>query len=210
VSPAVAGNVCAMERSEPTAPQPANPDFGPHNVLAVLPDLEAARAAIADLEHAGVEGNTISVLGRAVDEATEPETRRDEGSEADSAATGHVARRAGVGAAAGAGAGGVAGLIGGAVMFGIPGIGPAIGAGIWAATLGGAAAGAGVGFAAGGIGAAKESEAWAVTFEAVENHKVVVGVHSDDAALVERAAEVLREHGPERLEEFDAEGERRL
>ena len=199
-----------MSDSEPTAPQPTNPDFGTHNVLAVLPDLDAARAAIADLEHAGIEGNAISVLGRAADEATDPETRRDEGQEADSAATGHVARRAGVGAAAGAGVGGAAGLIGGAAMFGIPGIGPAIAAGIWATALGGATAGAGVGFAAGGIGAAKESEAWAVTFEAVDDHKAVVGVHAEDPAVVERAAEVLREHGPERLEEFDAEGERRL
>jgi hypothetical protein len=200
----------SMSDEQVPAPEPASPDFGTYNVLAVLPDADAARAAIADLEHRGVEGNAISLLGRAEQEATNPQASRGEGQEADSAVAGKVARGAGTGAAAGAGVGGLAGLIGGAVVFGIPGIGPAVAAGIWASTLGGATAGAGVGFTAGGILSAKESEAWQLTFEAVGDHKVVVGVHAEDAEVVDTATEVLRGHDPQRLEHFDVEGARRL
>jgi hypothetical protein len=67
-----------------------------------------------------------------------------------------------------------------------------------------------VGFTAGGIASVRQSEAWTLTFEAVGDHKAVVGVHADDPEVVERAAEVLQGHNPERLERFDVEGARRL
>jgi hypothetical protein len=43
-----------------------------------------------------------------------------------------------------------------------------------------------------------------------ETDKGVLGVHSTDAEVVEQATEVLRGHDPERVEQFDVEGARRL
>ncbi len=188
--------------------EPRQPNFGPHNVLAVLPDLEAARAAIADLEHAGIEANSISLLGRAAEDAAAPDLEQQE--QMDQAVVGDTARTAGKSAAAGAGIGGLAGFVAGAAAFGIPGIGPAVGAGIWATVLGGATAGAGVGFTAGGVASVKESEAWHLTFGSVREGKAVVGVHGEDADMVNEAGEILRRHDPERVEEFDVAGARRV
>ncbi|HWB70791.1 MAG TPA: hypothetical protein VG452_01110, partial [Egibacteraceae bacterium] len=112
------------------------------------------------------------------------------------------------GAAAGSAVGGTVGFLAGLAAFGVPGIGPALGAGIWATTLGGAAAGGGVGLAAAGYARIKESEAWALTHDQVSNGHVVVGVHSDDEDEVVRAAQVLSDHGPQDLNYFDAHGNR--
>jgi hypothetical protein len=179
--------------------------FAEHNVVASLPDMEAAREAIAALEHAGIEANNISLLGPAAEEA-EARTATSAGEEAEREFAADAARSAGVGAAAGAGVGGAAGFLAGAAAFGIPGLGPAIGAGIWATTIGGAVAGAGVGFTAGGVGGVKESEAWALTYENVQHGRVMVGVHSDEPDQVDRAEAVLQDANPLQIRTFDRRG----
>lgn len=197
-----------MSDEQTPAPQPARPDFDAHNVLAVVDGLDAARAAIADLERHGVESNAISVLGHAVDDASGSDAQQHRAG--DAAVVSIAARGAGKGAAAGAGVGGLVGFAVGLVSFGVPGFGPVLGAGIWASALAWAGAGAGVGLTAGGIAAVKQSEAWQLTFAAVRDSKAVVGVHAPDRATVAKAAGVLRDHDPERLHAFDVDGARRL
>jgi hypothetical protein len=181
------------------------PAFAAYNVAAVFGDMEAARAAIESLELAGVEANNISLLGRAGEEATaRSSTSAGEESEREFAAD--AAKSAGTGAAVGAGVGGLTGFLAGAAAFGIPGIGPAVGAGIWATTIGGAAAGAGVGFTAGGVSGVKESEAWALTYENVSEGRVMVGVHSEEPDQVNTAEEVLQGADPIQICTFDRSG----
>jgi hypothetical protein len=194
--------------SESPTTSPTAPDFAEHNVLAVFPDLEAARDVIADLEGRGVDGNKISLLGRRAEEAADPSSRGP--GEQDAAMAADAGKSAGVGAAAGAGVGGALGFVAGAAAFGIPGIGPAVGAGIWATTLGGAAFGTGVGLLQGGIAGVKESEAWQLTYDSVKEGRVVLGVHAQDPDLIATAEEVLREHGGTEISRFDVEGARRV
>jgi hypothetical protein len=193
---------------EQPATAPTAPDFAEHNVLAIFPDLETVRDVIAGLEGRGVDGNKISLLGRRAEEAAEASTR--ETGEQDAAMAADAGRSAGVGAAAGAGVGGALGFLAGAAAFGIPGVGPAVGAGIWATTLGGAAFGTGVGLLQGGIAGVKESEAWQLTYDSVKEGRVVVGVHAEDPALIDAAEEVFREHGGSDISRFDVEGARRV
>lgn len=197
-----------MSQTPAPSPDTPQPDFGQHNVMAVLAGMDVAREAIEALERAGIEANAISLLGREAEAAAEP--TREHQREGDAAVTSEAGRTAAKSAAAGAGIGGAAGFLAGAAVFGIPGIGPVVGAGIWAATLGGAAAGAGVGFTAGGVAGVKESEAWGLTFEALREGKVVIGVHGEREDMVQRAADVLEGFEPQRLEYFDVEGARRL
>jgi hypothetical protein len=197
-----------MSTNETPATGPTQPDFAPHNVLGVVADLEHARSVITDLERGGIDGNKISLLGRSADDAAEPDRR--ETGEQDAALAAEAGKSAGVGAAAGAGVGGVVGFLAGAAAFGIPGVGPAVGAGIWASTLGGAAFGTGVGLLQGGIAGVKESEAWQLTFSSVKDGKAVVGVHAEDESHIDTAERILSEHGAQQIERFDAEGARRV
>lgn len=188
--------------------EPTSPDFAEHNVLATFPDLEVARDVIAGLERRGVDGNKISLLGRRAEAAAEADARQT--GEQDAGMAADAGRSAGIGAATGAGVGGTLGFLAGAAAFGLPGVGPAVGAGIWATTLGGAAFGTGVGLLQGGIAGVKESEAWQLTYDSVKEGMVVVGVHDDEPDLVDVAEEVFREHGGDDVSRFDVEGARRV
>lgn len=171
-----------------------------HNVLAALPDPDAARNAIVLLERGGVEGKAISVLARDDD--------REAVREGDRELAGDVGKRVAAGAALGGAGGGLAGLLAGAAAFAIPGVGPVVGLGIWGAAIGGAVAGTATGGVIGGISGLGMGQAWESTYRQVEEGKVVVGVHSDDPALVDRGAELLEESGGELLGRYDAEGRR--
>ncbi len=204
------------EHTEPTDSQtvddqpttaPTSPDFAEHNVLATFPDMEVVRDVIAGLEARGIDGNKISLLGRSAEEAADPDTR--ETGRQDKAMASEAGRSAGIGAATGAGVGGAVGFLAGAAAFGIPGVGPAVGAGIWATTIGGAAFGTGVGLLQGGIAGVKESEAWQLTYTSVKEGKVVVGVHAADPDTIDTAAEVLTDHSGSDVQRFDVEGARR-
>ncbi|MDP8970626.1 MAG: hypothetical protein M3N52_09085, partial [Actinomycetota bacterium] len=116
------------------------PLFADHNVLSTYASMETARAAVGSLENHGIDAGHISLLGRQVEEAHEHR-----GTERDQAMLDKAAKTAVGGAATGSAVGGAVGLLAGLAAFGVPGIGPAVGAGIWATTLGGAAAGGGVG-----------------------------------------------------------------
>jgi hypothetical protein len=176
--------------------------FAAYNVTAAYPDMEAAREGVEALERSGVTGSRISLLGRQAEEAAEvrdtaPRDQRtiEEGMKSTIG-----------GAAAGTGVGAALGFVAGAAAFGIPGVGPAVGAGIWAAVLGGAAAGGGVGFTAGAMARMKQSEAWELTLEDVRNGRVIVGAHTDDKEEFDRAVEALEGTSPQTMRQFDADG----
>ena len=176
-----------------------------HNVVATFPDMHRARDAIMALERAGVEADNISLLGRAGDEvANEPDP-----AERDAGVTKDVTKAALAGTAVGGAVGGIAGFIAGALAFGIPGIGPVVGSGIWAATLGAAGVGGPIGGLVAGAAALGESEAWESTYhESVRAGRVVVAVHADDRQHLDRATEVLRGQEPATLEFLNAQGRR--
>ena len=100
-----------------------------------------ARAAVRDLEAAGVGHNDISILASNADnwysddrkDGTYPDRDLDEKDDR--------AEAAGAGAGVGAAVGGVAGLLAGLGLMAIPGVGPVVAAGWLVSTLAGAAAG---------------------------------------------------------------------
>jgi hypothetical protein len=175
-----------------------------HNVLAVFPDMDAARQAIDGLERAGIDAGHISLLGPGAErEAGDTDT-----TERDVEATGHVGGRALAGGAAGTAAGGAVGFLAGLVAFSIPGVGPVIGAGVWAATAAGAIGGGAVGGVLGGISSVGMTPAWELTHGHVRGGRVVVGVHSEDEEEMGRAEESLRKLDPVAIERFDSRGQR--
>lgn len=173
-----------------------------HNVTACFDDMDGARRAIESLERAGVSGSHISLLGPAAEEAAQStDTRQADEQLGETALRGTLG-----GAATGAGVGGAVGFLAAAAAFGIPGVGPAVGAGLWAATLGGAAAGTGVGFTAGAMADLKQSDAWELTLREVDEGYVVVGAHTDDPGEFGDALKALERHDPPKLHRFDKEG----
>jgi len=178
--------------------------FAKHNVVAAYLDMDAARKAMDALERGGIDAVHVSLLGPAAEEAAEQADTR----ERDERVTQHVGKRVGIGAAAGTAAGGIAGLIAGAVAFAIPGVGPVIGAGVWAAVAAGGVAGGAIGGFIGGVSSFDMSEAWELTHQTVKHGHVLVGVHSDDPAEVDRGDEILRGEHPVRIHRFDREGRR--
>jgi hypothetical protein len=172
--------------------------FAHHNVIATYLEPKSADEALRSLEREGIDGTKISLLGR---EDRLAVYQAEEESESEELPKG-VAKGVATKSAAGTAAGGIAGFIAGAAAFGIPGVGPAVGAGIWAATASGAVAGAVAGGVMGGI-----QETWAARYDdAVKEGRVLVGVHSDDAAEMDSAEKILREAGAERTDRFDSEG----
>lgn len=112
-------------------------------VVGMYDRLDQARAAVHDLEAAGVRQDRISILGPGdadKDATTTHETTDTYGKEG-----------AGAGATAGAVLGGGAGLLASLGLIAIPGIGPVLAAGAIVATLTGAGIGAGAGALIGGL-----------------------------------------------------------
>ena len=159
----------------------------PHNVVGAFDGLRSARTVIHELEEAGIEPSHISLLG-----AQMAETSEEIAEEAHDPPPTETGRGTAFGAAAGLTVGGVAGL-----TVGIPGVGPLIAAGLWAA-LGGA-----IGSTLGGVRSTGLSRAWNQTFEAVREGNVAVGVHSDDPDEVDSAALIMSERGGMSVNRFD-------
>lgn len=170
------------------------------NVVAVYPDLEAARAGVVALGRAGIEADKVSLLGRLAEEAAaDPDTRM-----RDLRVSGDVAKGAGIGAAAGS----LLGLLAGAAAFTLPGVGPVIGAGLWSSAAAGAAAGGAVGGMVGGVASVDLSEDWELTYQSVRDGKALVAVHADSHAEGNAAADILLGTHPERIARVDARGRR--
>lgn len=176
--------------------------FATYNVTASFPDHETAREAIEALELTGVSPSDISLLGPSGEAAADV---RDTSS-VDEAVISEGLRSTIGGAAAGSGTGGVLGFVVGAAVFGVPGFGPVVAAGIWATTLGGVAAGGGIGFTVGALAEMKQSQAWELTLQDVGEGNFVVGAHTDDWREFGRARRALESCDAARTRDFDREG----
>ena len=173
-----------------------------HMIVGVFEDTAAARRAVDALREAGIPESAISILCR--DRAAAREAMGLEPLDEDDTVIDEVGSTAVESALVGAAAGGTVGLLAGALSFAVPGIGPVLGTGIWAAAIAGAAgAGATLGLMLRGM-----RKMWELMYrDAVAEGRVLVSVHSDDAATVERAEAVLRNLRPLRLDHFDEGGE---
>ena len=100
-----------------------------------------ARAAVRNLEAAGVGHNDISILASNADNWYSDDRKASTYPDRDLDGKDDRAEAAGAGAGVGAGVGGAAGLLTGLGLMAIPGVGPVVAAGWLVSTLAGAAAG---------------------------------------------------------------------
>src|SRR5579864_5879569 len=153
-------------------------------VVGVFDDRDEAREAIEALKEDGFSGDAISILSP--DKQATQEIAQDTGT------------HAGTGAATGAVTGGILGGLGGWLVgigaLAIPGVGPFIAAGAFAAALGGAAIGAGVGAIAGALVGMGVPEEHAKYYEGeAKAGKTLVTVRAD--GRYDDAQRILRDHG---------------
>lgn len=122
----------------------------PSQVVGLFDTIHDADAAVRDLVSAGVANSDISIVANnSRGEAIVPEATPTDGERGSEAA-----EAAGIGATSGAIAGGIAGVVIGLGALTIPGIGPILAAGPFAAAIGSAGAALGAGVLGAGLGAA--------------------------------------------------------
>ena len=180
----------------------ARAELATHNVVAAFRDLEVASDAIESLRRVGVPEDDLSILGRPVDDVDV----REEDTTGEPIGRGvgtHIAAGGGTGALAG----GALGALAGAASTLIPGVGMVAGVGALLGALGGGGAGGTVGAIVEGESALRTDHSWHETFEAIKNQgAVVVGVHSDDPDLIDRALETIEALAPMEVHRVNARG----
>lgn len=174
-----------------------------HQVVGLFDTLSDAEAAVRDLQGIGISNTGISIVGSTA-RGEYDETGRYVGPET-TADTTEAAEGAAAGATGGAVVGGLAGVLVGLGVLAIPGIGPVLAAGPFAAAIGtaGAAAGAGVvgaaaGAAAGGllgalVGAGIPEEDAQVYTEGIRRGGTLVIARVDDDQA-DAAVDVMDRH----------------
>ncbi len=174
--------------------------LAPHNVIASYADMKHARRAIEAPQFAGVDASHISLLGQRAEQAAANVDK--DTSDADSPLLLQILLRAVpwglVGAIAGVAIGGMLAAVG--LEYGPVGVSATVQIASWG--LFGGIAGALVG----AYSALTASEAWGLTFEPVDEGRVLVGVHSENEKDVEHAAKILREKEALSVARFDGEG----
>ncbi|WP_313044702.1 hypothetical protein [Brevundimonas sp.] len=149
-----------------------------------------ALAAVSELEAAGFDHSTISIVSNNAEEWHDGHRHKDHAGSALGDRNGDgvndVGEGAGKGAAAGGALGAGVGVLAGLGMLAIPGLGPVVAAGWLASTAVGAAVGAAAGGATGGLlGALKEAghgdEDAHVYAEGVRRGGTLVSVRASDA-----------------------------
>lgn len=173
--------------------------LAPHNIVAVLPTLEAAEAALDALVEAGFTASgELSMVGPdhemrpAVDHMTESR-----GEAASGTGAGFLA-----GAATGTAAGSVVVGLAAVAATAIPGVGMAVGTAALAGVATGASGGGTVGALLGVEAAGRRATMWQQTLSPLyrrvrEDGIVLVAAHLDDEARAEEARGVLGEHTDE-------------
>ena len=173
--------------------------FSTFNAVGTFSTHGQADRAVKALEEAGVGGDSVSVLSREqLEDAPEAGLQEETADLNNSQVKGALS-----GGGAGAVVGGTLGFLAGAAAFGIPGIGPVIGSGIWAAVAGGTMAGATAGGLMGGFRKMWESN----YLDALREGKVLVSVNSEDEAQHHEAFMALQFTGAEGIEQYDKQGE---
>ena len=164
----------------------------PQIVLATFADHERAGAAVKELRTRGVAEEEISVAVR---------HDRTEVSADELAALDREAEAVGTDVAVGSMAGGLAGFVAGLALFSIPGLGPFLGIGVLASTLGGAALGSVVGERASHFTALGVPQERADLYHgALAAGHVVVAITTNDSETVTLAHEALARHGAEEID----------
>lgn len=144
-----------------------------------------ARAAIRNLEAAGVRSNDISVVASNADNWYSHDRKASTYPDRDLDGRDDRAEAAGAGAGVGATVGGVAGLLAGLGMMAIPGIGPVVAAGWLVSTFAGAAAGGLTGGVVGALTQAGVNKEDADTYaEGLRRGGAVVSARVPDADAV--------------------------
>ncbi len=161
-------------------------------VLATFAEQGRAGAAVHALRTRGIPDDNISVVVR----HGEPEVTPEE-----MAALDREAEATGTDVAIGSVAGGLAGFVAGLALFSIPGLGPFLGVGVLAATLGGAALGSAVGERAAHLSTLGVPDERAERYHsALEAGNVIVAITAPDAETVMAAREVLAINGAEEID----------
>jgi hypothetical protein len=169
---------------------------GTYNLIAAFVDFPAAQRALEQLKREQINQDDISLLGRHGDEMVTADRNTGDREGIAAAVKGTIA-----GAVSGGVLAGLGGVLAGLTVLPIPGVGPLISAGIWAA------AGVTVGAEGGGfIGAITASELSKDRSAAYDTYltrgHVVLGVHSDDASEIQHAEEVLLREQPLAVDRF--------
>jgi hypothetical protein len=195
-----------MQRTQSAAQGAKARNGAPHGIKAEFADMATARLAVEALGKAGIEGDNISLTGRAANEAAEPpdadlqaKTR-----EMDANLAKHMFSSVGVWT--------VGGVIVGA-LIGVPlsiALMAVLGADI---TLERVLAGVFLSALAGGIigwlipltsYSSQAAPPWELTFAESAEGKVMVGVHSEKPEDIELANKTLRQQKPLRVHEVGA------
>lgn len=161
-------------------------------VIATFADRTQAQAAVHGLQQAGIPPDTISAVVRH-DEV--------EVSSAEMAALDRESEEVGTDVAVGGTAGGVVGFLTGLALFSIPGLGPFLGVGVLATTLGGAV----IGSAAGQRTA--ESNDFDIPEDRAQRYsgafaagQVIVALTTEDPQVVMQAREVFTTNGAQEID----------
>lgn len=170
------------------------PPLGKYNVIASIERADEGRKAVLHLERSGIEGDRLSYVELVppdeVEHADAGDVRHttEAGTTDPEGITGEVARTAGASAALGGGIGAGAMAL---IALALPGIGPAVGAGVLAAAIGGGAIGTVTGGIVGAFSKFGASDAWKASFEDLRDGHVLIGVHTQEKEEAARSAHLL-------------------
>lgn len=165
-------------------------------VAASFADMAAARGAVSALEHAGVDGDEIDLLGQRADAARTPTSP----ARPDRRMAAHIVRQLGIGAVIGAAAGAVVGVMLGLILLAATSTGGGAGL-VFALGLAGLGLGIVVSVFVSFERTVGLSDAWPLTFEDVPDGPVWVAVYSREPRTKDRARDTLADQRPIELRE---------
>lgn len=161
-------------------------------IIATFGDQAHATKAVEELQAQGIPPETISAVVR--HDTTEV-------SSAEMAEIDRESNAVGTDVAVGGTAGGVVGFLAGLALFSIPGLGPFLGVGVLATTLGGAVLGSAAGQRTAEFGALGLPEDRAERYTgALEAGHVVVALTTDEPRTVKVAHDILSANGAEDID----------
>ena len=162
---------------------------------------DEVESALRDLKGGGYDMDRVSIMGKNADNvAGADDLNQEHGNEA--------AEGAAAGATTGTVLGGIGGFLVGAGVLAIPGVGPVLAAGVGISEIAATLAGAGIGAAAGGligglVGLGIPEERAKVYSDRIKGGSFFMMVDGTDDD-VRRAESIMRNHGVEEFEIFDA------
>lgn len=167
------------------------PDL-PQLVVAIFDERARAQAAVQDLQQQGFTDEQLSAVFRHETTAATPE---------EVVALDREAEETSEDVAIGGTVGGLAGLLGGLALFSIPALGPFLGVGVLATTIGGAAVGSAVGERMANLSTLGVPHERAERYgSALEAGQVVLSVSADGPEEVMRAREILTRHQADEID----------